>query len=68
MTGKDYIRIAEAIGDARAAEIEALAERPAEALAWTQHGITVVADRIADALKIENPAFDKGRFLAACKL
>ena len=56
MTRKDYIRIADALSRARQ-----IVETRNDGLVWEE-----CVDRIADALKEDNPLFDRARFNAAC--
>ena len=60
MTPKDYVAIAQAFVTAQTAmENSRCIESPASALAE-------VASRIANTLKLDNPRFDRARFLKAC--
>jgi hypothetical protein len=63
MTRKDYVRIAAAIKAARA---EIVAKEPDELHSELLDGVSYTADFLADALKADNPSFDRARFLAAC--
>ena len=65
MSRKDYVRIAAAIKAARA---EIVAEEPEEFHSELLDGVAYVADFLADALKADNPSFDRTRFLTACGL
>lgn len=56
MTRKDYVMTAEAIKDAADEAITPV----------MLEGIKTVATYLADGMKLDNPRFDRGRFLAAC--
>lgn len=62
MTRKDYIAIAAALVRARA---DVQAKEPSESVSGLLDGISYAAEHIADALKRDNGAFDRSRFLAA---
>lgn len=63
MTKKDYIRIAEAIRQARA-KIDSVEK--VESVEDLMDGTAYCAEYIASALADENQLFDRARFLAAC--
>lgn len=63
MTRKDYVAIAAAI---RAARRDVTNREPPECVADMQDGISLAAEHLADALRRDNPRFDRARFLAAC--
>jgi hypothetical protein len=52
MTRKDYVMIAQVISESQGLTRSDI--------------IDTVAERLADALAIDNPRFDRARFLAAC--
>lgn len=65
MTRKDYILIASALRIARKDAPElAVLELHKE---LTLHGVNVAVERIADAIKASNPAFDREHFLAVVR-
>lgn len=57
MTKKNYIRIARAIADALQREN-----------ANPRATLNVLASRVADELALDNPRFDRPRFMRACGL
>lgn len=73
MTRKDYILIADAIGELLA-DIEresapmAVCDRTRACLAGEHLGVRHAASRLADQLRQDNPHFDRTRFMAACGL
>ncbi len=70
MTRKDYVLIAEALNEALAdirkdSESEYLTERARAILSGERAGVHMVALRLADQLRSDNPRFDHARFLKA---
>lgn len=61
MTRRDYVLIAAAIR-------QLIAETPSLSHSEYVNGIRDAAKELANALKKENPRFDRYRFLAACGL
>lgn len=64
MTRKDYELIAKTFL-AETSVAKAYASSTVEAF-WTFQGFQVIANRLADALAKDNPAFDRERFLTDC--
>lgn len=60
MTRKDYILIAQAIKDAKPASVKDDYGNGLDV------GVERAAFRLADALAVDNPRFDRERFLVAC--
>jgi hypothetical protein len=63
MTKKHFTKIAEIIREQHELEMEGSSAR-----AITREVLGQFANNLAKYLKSENSAFDKGRFLEACKL
>lgn len=61
MGGKDYILIANAIKRFREDS------KDDEYVDFLESACNVIVENIADALKTDNPNFDKQRFIEACK-
>lgn len=59
MTKRDYVLIAKAIADAKHIKAQ---EKGGE----YARGVITTAERIADALEVDNFRFDRARFLTAC--
>lgn len=71
MTRKDYVAIAEVISGALAdirhdAEKDFISDKGRAILSGERAGVHMVALRIADVLREDNPRFDWGRFVKAC--
>ena len=71
MTRKDYVAIADVISGALAdiahdAEKEFVSDKGRAILSGERAGVHMVALRIADAMRADNPRFDWGRFIKAC--
>lgn len=63
MTRRDYVAIAAAIMNARAA---IAGKEPQDAQGDLQDGVSYAVDYLMVALGSENPRFDRARFLKAC--
>ena len=61
MTRKDYILIAAALRRAKPSYIDGL-DSPSLEVGWARS-----VESIADALTLDNPRLDRGRFYAACE-
>lgn len=64
MTKKDYILIAGVIKDSTEKAQNMSGKQFCEATAT----LAVLAECLADKMQIDNPAFNRGRFLTACGL
>jgi len=66
MTAKDYVKIAEAIRNAR--ERNADTEEQDFGDQWYRDdGIDMVVEALMPILSADNPRFDQAKFLSACK-
>lgn len=66
MTKKDFVKIAEAVRDARLAQRYAFAFWDDTSLAHSNRIFDGMAKTIADVLALQNPKFKRKEFLAIC--
>ena len=63
MTRKDYVLIA---GKLYQAKLDILGKEAPSDHSNMLDGVSLAAEHIADAMQIDNPRFDRERFLKAC--
>ena len=68
MTRKDYVLLARALRETRQYMAAKLAANGGEPYDYgVEAGIAEAQERICNALAADNPAFDRARFIAACR-